>query len=72
MATSEKKHGGFLRTNPFMVDKKVIYWKLDDYCNNTTMMLQEVDADDLMGNKDKWFMLNEDEKKIVENYLSTR
>ncbi len=40
MATSEKKHGGFLRTNPFMVDKKVIYWKLDDYCNNTTMMLQ--------------------------------
>jgi hypothetical protein len=25
-----------------------------------------------MGNKDKWFMLNEDEKKIVENYLSTR
>ncbi|XP_052156241.1 uncharacterized protein LOC127774013 isoform X2 [Oryza glaberrima] len=53
-------------------DKKVIYWKLDDYCNNTTMMLQEVDADDLMGNKDKWFMLNEDEKKIVENYLSTR
>nr|MCH1922091.1 hypothetical protein [Shewanella ferrihydritica] len=49
--TNEKKHGGFLRTNPFMVDKKVIYWKLDDYCNNTTMMLQEVDADDLMGNK---------------------
>uniref|UniRef100_A0A0E0L0P9 DDT domain-containing protein n=1 Tax=Oryza punctata TaxID=4537 RepID=A0A0E0L0P9_ORYPU len=69
--TNEKKHGGFLRSNPFMVDKAAIYWKLDDYCNNTTMMLQEVDADDLLGNKDKWFMLNEDEEKIVENYVST-
>ncbi|XP_040380536.1 uncharacterized protein LOC102712995 isoform X1 [Oryza brachyantha] len=69
--TNEKKHGGFLRTNPVMVNKAGIYWKLDDYCNNTTMMLQEVDADNSVGNKDMWFMLNEDEEKIVENYIST-
>ncbi|KAF0928245.1 hypothetical protein E2562_038891 [Oryza meyeriana var. granulata] len=69
--TNEKKHGGFIRFNPVVVKKAAIYWKLDDYCNNTTMMLQDVDADDLMGNKDKWFMLNDDEEKIVENYIST-
>uniref|UniRef100_A0A0D9WEV8 DDT domain-containing protein n=1 Tax=Leersia perrieri TaxID=77586 RepID=A0A0D9WEV8_9ORYZ len=69
---NEKKHGGFVRTNPVVVNKAEIYWKLDDHCNNTTMMLQEVDADDLLGNKDKWFMLNEDEEKIVENYAQTQ
>ncbi|KAL5230726.1 hypothetical protein ABZP36_029502 [Zizania latifolia] len=71
-AINEKKHGGFLRTKPILADNGAFYWKLDGHCNNPIMMLQEVDTDDLMGNKDKWFMLNEDEEKIVEDYVSTR
>ncbi|KAG8075893.1 hypothetical protein GUJ93_ZPchr0006g41275 [Zizania palustris] len=46
------------------------YWKLDGYDNNAIMMLQYFDTDDSMENKDKWFVLNEDEHKIVDDYVT--
>ncbi|KAG8075905.1 hypothetical protein GUJ93_ZPchr0006g44318 [Zizania palustris] len=55
---------------PVVVVKGAAYWKLDGYDNNATMMLQDFDTDDSMENKDKWFVLNEDEHKMVEDYVS--
>ncbi|KAG8075895.1 hypothetical protein GUJ93_ZPchr0006g42322 [Zizania palustris] len=55
---------------PIMVVKEVAYWKLDGYDNNAIMMLQYFDTDDSMENKDKWFVLNEDEHKMVDDYVS--
>ncbi|KAL5197232.1 hypothetical protein ABZP36_000744 [Zizania latifolia] len=69
-ATLEKKHGSFLGMKPVVVVKGAAYWKLDGYDNNATMMLQDFDTDDSMENKDKWFVLNEDEHKMVEDYVS--
>ncbi|KAG8099954.1 hypothetical protein GUJ93_ZPchr0013g36316 [Zizania palustris] len=69
-AINEKKHGYFLAMKPVVVIKGAAYWKLDGYDNNVTMMLQDFDTDDSMENKDKWFVLNEDEHKMVEDYVS--
>ncbi|KAG8075898.1 hypothetical protein GUJ93_ZPchr0006g46211 [Zizania palustris] len=55
---------------PIVVVKEAAYWKLDGYDNNAIMMLQYFDTDDSMENKDKWFVLNEDEHKMVDDYVS--
>lgn len=36
------------------------------------MFVSEVDTDDLMGNKDNWFMFTEDEEKVIEDHVATR
>lgn len=69
---SKKKLGGILRTKPVMVDKGVAYWKLDGYCTNTAIMLQEFANEDLMGNKDKWFMFTEVQEKVIRDHVATR
>ncbi|WVZ76196.1 hypothetical protein U9M48_024186 [Paspalum notatum var. saurae] len=70
MATIDK--GGGLWTKPLMVEKGIAYWKLDGYCDNTTMLLQEYGDDELMANKDKWFIFTEDEEKAIEEHVATR
>ncbi|KAG8075902.1 hypothetical protein GUJ93_ZPchr0006g40738 [Zizania palustris] len=55
----------FKNDQPIVVVKETAYWKLDGYDNNAIMMLQDFDTDDSMENKDKWFVLNEDEYKMV-------
>ncbi|WVZ76190.1 hypothetical protein U9M48_024181, partial [Paspalum notatum var. saurae] len=69
MATIDK--GGGLWTKPLMVEKGIAYWKLDGYCDNTTMLLQEYGDDELMANKDKWFIFTEDEEKAIEEHVAT-
>ncbi|KAM0930551.1 hypothetical protein ACQ4PT_000870 [Festuca glaucescens] len=64
--------GGVQRTKPVMVDKGVAYWKLDGYCNNATIMRQELDSENMMGNKDKWFMFTEDEEKVIVDHMVKR
>jgi len=65
------KQGG-LWTKPLMVEKGLAYWKLDGYCDNTAILLQEYGDDELLANKDKWFMFTEDEEKLIEEYIATR
>jgi hypothetical protein len=36
------------------------------------MFISEYGGDELMANKDKWFMFTEDEEKIIEKHLATR
>ncbi|KAG0532889.1 hypothetical protein BDA96_04G144400 [Sorghum bicolor] len=69
MATMEKQGG--LWTKPLMVEKGVAYWKLDGYCENSAILLQEYGDDELMANKDKWFMFTEDEEKVIEEHVAT-
>jgi hypothetical protein len=35
-------------------------------------LLSEYGDAELIGNKEKWFMFNEDEEKVIEEYKSTR
>ncbi|KAL6646756.1 hypothetical protein ACP70R_015450 [Stipagrostis hirtigluma subsp. patula] len=70
MAATEKQAAD-IWTKPVMVEKGVAYWKLDGYCDNTSILCQEF-GDDLMGFKDKWFMFTEDEEKVIEEHISTR
>ncbi|KQJ95948.1 hypothetical protein BRADI_3g19880v3 [Brachypodium distachyon] len=61
------------RTKLIMVDNAVAYWKLDGYCDkNTSIMCQELDGQNTMMNKGKWFMFTEDEQKVVEDCVTTR
>ncbi|XP_051195238.1 uncharacterized protein [Lolium perenne] len=64
--------GGVQWTKPVMVDKGVAYWKLDGYCDNATIMRQELDSENMMGNKDKWFMFTEDEEKVIVDHMAKR
>ncbi|RCV06225.1 hypothetical protein SEVIR_1G145200v4 [Setaria viridis] len=68
MAAMEKQ--GSLWTKPLMVEKGLGYWKLDGYCNSTTILLQEYGDHELMANKDKWFMFTEDEEKVIEEHIA--
>ncbi|KAL6877571.1 hypothetical protein ACP4OV_012786 [Aristida adscensionis] len=68
MATEKKAVD--LWTKPLLVEKGVAYWKLDGYCDNTSILCQEF-GDDLMGNKDKWLMFTEDEEKVIEEHIAT-
>ncbi|CAN6231505.1 unnamed protein product [Urochloa humidicola] len=70
MAKIEKQGG--LRTKPLMVEHGLAYWKLDGYCDNTAILLQEYDDEELMAKKDKWFMFTEDEEKVIEEHIATR
>ncbi|RLN08451.1 uncharacterized protein C2845_PM11G16960 [Panicum miliaceum] len=63
---------GDLWTKPLMVEKGLAYWKLDGYCDNTAILLQEYGDDELLANKDKWFMFTEDEEKVIEEHIATR
>ncbi|RLM79445.1 uncharacterized protein C2845_PM12G12260 [Panicum miliaceum] len=65
------KQGG-LWTKPLMVEKGLAYWKLDGYCDNTAILLQEYGDDELLANKDKWFMFTEDEEKVIEEHIARR
>ncbi|CAN6272533.1 unnamed protein product [Urochloa humidicola] len=69
MAKIEKQGG--LWTKPLMVEHGLAYWKLDGYCDNTAILLQEYD-EELMAKKDKWFMFTEDEEKVIEEHIATR
>jgi len=65
------KQGG-LWTKPLIVEKGLAYWKLDGYCDNATILLQEYGDGELLANKDKWFMFTEDEEKVIEEHIATR
>ncbi|KAG2657957.1 uncharacterized protein LOC120698880 isoform X4 [Panicum virgatum] len=65
------KQGG-LWTKPLIVEKGLAYWKLDGYCDNATILLQEYGDGELLANKDKWFMFTEDEEKVLEEHIATR
>ncbi|OEL35470.1 Cell division cycle-associated 7-like protein [Dichanthelium oligosanthes] len=69
MAAIEKQGG--LWTKPLIVEKGLAYWKLDGYCDNTAILLQEHGHDELLANKDKWFMFTEDEEKAIEEHIAT-
>lgn len=36
------------------------------------MFVPEYGDDELMANKDKWFMFTEDEEKVIEEHVATR
>jgi len=36
------------------------------------MFMSEYGDDELLANKDKWFMFTEDEEKLIEEYIATR
>lgn len=63
---------GVHRTKPVMADKGGAYWQLDGYSNNATIMRQELDSQNIMGNQDKWFMFTEDEEKVIVDHVARR
>nr|CAB3482290.1 unnamed protein product [Digitaria exilis] len=65
------KQGG-LWTKSLMVEKGLAYWRLNGYCDNSTILVQEYADDEFMANKDKWFVFTEDEEKVIEEYIATR
>ncbi|TVU32256.1 hypothetical protein EJB05_23980, partial [Eragrostis curvula] len=71
MATIDKKRD-VLWTKPLMVEEGLAYWKLEGYCDNTSILLQEYGDAELTGNKEKWFMFTEEEEKVIEEHIATR
>ncbi|CAN6278436.1 unnamed protein product [Urochloa humidicola] len=70
MAKLEKQGG--LWTKPLMVEQGLAYWKIDGYCDNAAILLQEYGDEELMANKDNWFMFTEDEEKVIKEHIATR
>ncbi|CAM0145594.1 unnamed protein product [Urochloa decumbens] len=70
MAKIEKQ--GSFWTKPLMVEQGLAYWKIDGYCDNAAILLQEYGDEELMANKDNWFMFTEDEEKVIEEHIAKR
>lgn len=68
----DEEVGVVLSTKPVMVDKGVAYWKLDGYCNDATIMRQEIDSQNIISNKDIWFKFTEDEEKVIGDHVARR
>ncbi|KAF7136095.1 hypothetical protein RHSIM_Rhsim08G0079400 [Rhododendron simsii] len=67
------KGSAAFRTEPILLDRNGrTYWKLNEYSDNSNVLLQDVGTSDAVESSEKWFTFDVEQEREIEEYISSR
>lgn len=72
MVPKRKQRADAVRTEPVLLDENGrVYWRLRGNSSNSNIIVQDIGNRDLVGVHDRWFTFDDEQRKVIEKYISS-